>query len=174
MISSLTEMRACWGWAWAWRGLLRPVRAQVVDVGLGAGPVGAGEAVHPALALVAADAGAQRVQGALGAGRGLVLGVADVAPLGADGLGFLPQVHADQFGVPVGLICPGPVGAGDVADFPFALALAGAGVAGPAEHHPAGVLRVLQDVGDGAGAPSLAVRGRRAGPVEPAGDGEAG
>ena len=133
-------------------GVAGPVRAQVVDVGLGASPVGAGEAVHAALALVAADAGAQRVQPAGGAGRGLVLGVADVAPFGADGLGLLPQVHADQFGVAVGLIGPGPVGAGDVADFPLAWALAGAGVAGPAEHDAAGVLGVLQDVGNSAGA----------------------
>ena len=95
-------------------GVGRVVRAQVVDVFLaGRGAAGAGDAVHPALAFLAADPGAQRVDGAAGAGRGLVLGVADVAPLGADGLGLLPQVHADKFGVAVGLVCPGPVGAGD-------------------------------------------------------------
>ena len=57
----------------------------------------------------------------------------------------------DEFGVPVGLVGPGPVGAGDLADFAFALALAGAGVAGAAEYDAAGVLGVFQDAGDGVG-----------------------
>jgi hypothetical protein len=71
-------------------GVLRVVRAQVVDVVPGSGAAGAGDAVEPALAFVAADASAERVDGAGGAGRGLVLGVADVAAFGPDGLGFLP------------------------------------------------------------------------------------
>jgi len=57
---------------------------------------------------------------------------------------------------------PGPVGAGHGADFPLSPAGAGAGVAGAAEHHPAGVLGVSQDAGDGLRAPPVPVRGRRA------------
>ena len=91
---------------------------------------------------------------------------------GASWSSTLPQVHVRQGGMPVLVGDPGPVGAGDLADFPFAFALAGAGVEGPAEHYPPGVLgffRMPATVGglhpfpSGAGAPAASRRRTMAG-----------
>jgi hypothetical protein len=150
-------------------GVVRVVGADVVVVLLAGGAAGVGFAAHPAVALGAADAGAERVVGA--AVLALVLVVFDVAALAADALGGFPHLHADQRLVGVLAGGPGPVLARDRLDLPLAGALAGAGVAGPADDDFAGVLGVGQDAVDAAGGPRPAVLAGRPLLVQPLRDG---
>jgi hypothetical protein len=122
------------------------VGADVVGVGASL-PVPFGDAVHAALAGVAAQAGAERVAAAgLGGGH---LRVAGVAALAGDLLGGVPGGPVDQ-GRVGRLRRPQPVRLRDGALLAVDGALA-------AEHHVPGVFRVAQDPGHGGLRPPGAV-----------------